>query len=146
VVTLALEERRLGAEAGGSLFAHPGAALLVGLAQVASFVALPLIMIALCRRLGLGRAYVPFVVVTNWLSAFAALVLALPGLLVLIEWATPDLAAVFLLAFGAVVVHLQWFAAKATLGVPGLVAAGVVGLDLAIQTGLGLGASALIGV
>jgi hypothetical protein len=143
VVTLALEQRQAGP--GGSLFADPGVAFLVGAAQVASFLVLPLIMIAVCRRLGLGRAYVPFVVVTNWLSAFAALVLAVPGILVLVGWAPPGLATVFLVAFGAVLVHVQWFAAKATLGVTGLLAAGVVGLDIAAQTGLGLAARALIG-
>ncbi len=145
VVALALEHRRLGHGPGESLLADPALAGLVAFAHVAGFLALPLAMIGICRRLGLGRAYVPFVVVTNWLSALAALVLAVPGLLVLVGWATPGLALLYFLAFGAVVAHLMWFGARATLGVSAGLAAAVVGLDVALRAALGLATGTLTG-
>jgi hypothetical protein len=145
VVTLGLERSRLQAPPGTSLVADPGAAALLGLAHVGAFLLLPLLMIPVCRRLGLGAAYVPYIVVTNWLSALAALVLAVPGLLVLVGWAPPGLGTIFFAAFGIVLVHMQWFATKASLGVTGGLAAALVGFHVLAEGGLWFAAALATG-
>ncbi len=136
VVLLALERRHVGLGPETPLWFDPAAAASLALAYLATFLALPIAMIAVCRRLGLGAAYAPFVVVTNWLSAITALVLAGPGLLVALGWAPPALGAALVLAFGLILLHLQWFAVKATLGLPGLLALAVAGCGVALQANL----------
>ncbi len=68
-------------------------------------------MIAVLRRLGRTRAYVPFVVVTNWCLAAGLTVLALPGCL-LLGLATPGLAELYAAAFG-------WWCCGCTPAPPG---------------------------
>ena len=80
-------------------------------------------MVWIVRRLELQRRYVPFVIVTNWISVVGLTVLSVPALLLLLGWATPSLSMLFAIGFGAVMVRLQWFATKVTLGVSGGVAA-----------------------
>ena len=58
--------------------------------------------------------------------------LSLPAILLMLGWATPGLATLFAIAFGAVMVRLQWFATKVTLGVPNGVAAMIVALGLVL--------------
>ena len=131
IVSLALERLRMG-------YRLPDTALLdnlwidivVGLGHVASFVALPLAMIWLSRSLGLTSRYVPFVVVTNWITVAAMLVLSFPALLLLVGWAPPALAGLFTLAFFVIVLRLQWFATKVSLGVPSILAFAIVSLGL----------------
>ena len=92
VVTLALERRRLGlALPGRSLVDDNGLLALVALAHVAAFLALPVAMIWIVRRLELQRRYVPFVIVTNWISVVGLMVLSVPALLLLLGWAPPNL-------------------------------------------------------
>jgi hypothetical protein len=140
VVALALERHRLGLDAA-ALFADPGLLLRVAVAQVASFVAMPLAMIPIARRLGWEAGYVPYVVVTNWIGVFGSFVLSLPGLLYLTGFETAPLTGLFTIGFAAILLHLNWFAAKVTLGVGGLAAILVTGLslalDLSIETLLG---------
>jgi hypothetical protein len=94
-------------------------------------------MIPLVRLIGLTRRYAAFVIVTNWVSVFGATILAIPGLLLLIGWETPALVCLFSVAFGIIVLRLQWFATKVTLGVSGDIAAAIVvlGLVLDLMTG-----------
>ena len=134
VVTLALERQRLGlARSGEPLFADPGLVLLEAAGHVAGFVALPLAMIVVARRLGLGGRYVPFVVVTNWIGAVGLTVLSIPGLMLLAGWATPHLAGFFSLAFVVIILRLHWFATKVTLAVPGGLAALIVAFGLGLN-------------
>ena len=91
--------------------------LVVALGHVASFVALPVAMIFVARGFRLTTRYVPFVIVTNWISVVGLLVLSVPAMLLLSGWATPALAGLFTLAFAVIVLRVQWFATKATLGV-----------------------------
>jgi hypothetical protein len=137
IVALALERQRLGRLGSGSpLLEIDWLTFVVAFGHVATFLALPLGMIAVTRRLGLGERYVPFVVVTNWILALALTALSLPAALLLLGWARPSHAVLFTLAFGVVIFRLQWFATKATLGVSGSLAAVIVlygvALDLAI--------------
>jgi hypothetical protein len=134
VVTLALERRRLGlALPGRSLLDDGGLAVLIAAAHAAAFVALPLAMIFVARSLKLSSRYVPFVVVTNWISVVALTVLSGPAVLLLLGWATPGLALFFTLGFGIIVLRLQWFATKVSLGVSDGLAAAVVALGVALN-------------
>jgi hypothetical protein len=134
VVTLALERRRLGLALPGRSLVDDNALLaLVALAHVAAFLALPVAMVWIVRRLELQRRYVPFVIVTNWISVVGLTVLSLPAILLMLGWATPGLSTLFAIAFGAVMVRLQWFATKVTLGVSNGVAAMIVALGLVLN-------------
>lgn len=135
VVELALVRRDLGLPPGGGLFADPGVAFQVASAHLLAFLALPVAMIFVARRLGLGDRYVPFVIVTNWLQVFASYALALPGALLILGWETPALTFLFTIAFMAVVLHVQWFATRVTLGVGAVLAALVTALGLALSIG-----------
>src|SRR5215210_909436 len=134
VVTLALERRRLGlALPGRSLVDDNGLLALVALAHIAAFLALPVAMVWIVRRLELQRRYVPFVIVTNWISVVGLTVLSVPAVLLLLGWATPSLSVLFAIGFGAVMVRLQWFATKLTLGISGGIAGAIVALGLVLD-------------
>jgi hypothetical protein len=113
----------------------------VALAQIASFVAMPIAMIVIARRFGLGRGYVPYVVVSNWVGVFGSFMLSLPGLLFLMGYETAPLTGLFTLICAAILLQVNWFAAKVTLGIGAAGAAAVtavsLGLDLAIEAALG---------
>jgi hypothetical protein len=83
-------------------------------------------MIWIARWFRLEKAYVPFVIVTNWISVIGMLVLSVPAMLMLVGWAPPGLASLFSLAFAIIVVRLQWFATKSTLGLASLPALAIV--------------------
>lgn len=144
VVTLALERRRLGlALPGRSLLEDHGLVALVALAHVAAFVALPVAMIWIARRLGLGRRYVPFVIVANWTSVVALSVLSVPAILLLLGWARPAHAVLFSLAFAVIVLRLQWFGTKLTLGVSNRLATAIVTLGALFNLAIAIGLQAL---
>jgi hypothetical protein len=145
VVSLAFERLRIGIAPDGNLLDHVGLDAVVALGHVAGFVALPLVMVGLARRLDLTSAYVPFVIVTNWTNVVGLLILSVPATLLLLGWATPSLASAFTLAFAIVVLRLQWFATKLTLGVSGSLAAAVVGLGLLLNAGISSAMHGLIG-
>jgi len=146
VVSLAFERLRLGLlEPDRSLLGNIWIDLVVALGHVAGFVALPLAMIWITRSLNLTKAYVPFVIVTNWITVMGLLVLSLPAMLLLLDWATPPLASVFSLAFAVIIVRMQWFATKATLGVSGLAAFGIVLLGIVLNSCVGSITRSLLG-
>jgi hypothetical protein len=131
VTSLALERMHLGIlSADQPLFGSVSLNVGVALAHVAGFLALPIAMIWITRFLRLTDRYVPFVIVTNWVSAAGVLFLSVPAILLLAGWATPALSVLFTIAFGAIVLHLQWFATKATLGVSNGLALAIVGLGV----------------
>lgn len=111
---------------------------------VAGFLAVPLAMIAILRRLDRRRAYVPFVVVTNWCLAAGLAVMALPGSLLLLDLATPGLAALDAAAFLVVLLWLHARAALAILGLPAPVAALVTLACFGLVAGMAGGAHALV--
>jgi hypothetical protein len=135
VVSLAFERLRLGVlQPDRSLLGNVWIDLVVALGHVASFIALPLAMIWIARRFGLTKTYVPFVIVTNWITAMGLLVLSVPAMLLLLGWATPSLASLFSLAFAVIIVRIQWFATKATLGIQSLPAFGIVLLGIVLNS------------
>jgi hypothetical protein len=109
----------------------------VALGHVGGYIALPLAMIFIARSLRLTGRYVPFVIVTNWISVIALLVLSIPAMLLLLGWATPSLASLFSLAFVVILVRMQWFATKATLGLSTLPALGIVLFGILLNAGVG---------
>lgn len=132
VVSVAIERLRLGHE-GGEILDSLWLDAIVALGHVAGFLALPVAMIWIARRLRVTDRYVPFVIVTNWISVMGILVLSVPAVLLLAGWATPSLASFFSLAFAFLVLRVQWFATKLTLGVSSGLAVGIVGLGIALN-------------
>jgi hypothetical protein len=145
VVSLAFERLRLGLiQPDRSLLDSIWIDLVVALGHVAAFVALPVAMIWVTRAFRLTHRYVPFVIVTNWIAVIGLLVLSVPAMLLLLGWATPALASLFALAFSVIVLRLQWFATKATLGLPGLAAFAVVLFGLGLNSFVGTAMRSLL--
>jgi hypothetical protein len=146
VVAVALERLRLGLlQPKRPLLDCVSLDLVVALGQAASFIALPVAMIFVARALRLTDRYVPFVIVTNWISMTGLLVLSLPAILLLAGWATPELATLFSLAFAIVILRVQWFATKVTLGISGAFALGIVALGIGLNVAISQTMRALIG-
>ncbi|KLK94367.1 hypothetical protein AA309_03800 [Microvirga vignae] len=146
IVSLAFERLRLGLmQPDRSLLDNVWIDLVVALGHVASFITLPLAMIWIARRFSLTKAYVPFVIVTNWITAMGLLVLSVPAMLLLLGWATPSLASVFSLAFAVIIVRMQWFATKATLGLSSLPAIGIVLIGIVLNSCVGSITRGLLG-
>ncbi len=134
IVSLALERMRLGlSDASEPLLGNFWIDLVVALAHVASFVALPVATIFVVRGMRLATRYAPFVIVTNWISVAGLLVLSVPAILLLAGWATPALATLFTLAFAVIVFRVQWFATRVTLGVSPGFATGIVMLGIILN-------------
>lgn len=146
VVSLAFERLRLGLlQPDRSLLDSVWIDAVVALGHLASFVALPVAMIWMARHFNWTKAYVPFVIVTNWVTAMGLLILSVPAMLLLIGWATPSLASVFSLAFAVIIVRMQWFATKATLGISNLSALGIVLLGIVLNSCIGSITRSLLG-
>ncbi|NBJ11787.1 hypothetical protein [Microvirga arsenatis] len=146
IVSLAFERLRLGLlQPDRSLLDSLWIDLVVALGHAAGFVALPLAMIWVARWFRLEKAYVPFVIVTNWISVIGMLVLSVPAMLMLLGWAPPGLASLFSLAFAVVIVRLQWFATKSTLGLSSLPALGIVVLGIVLNSVVGVAMRGLLG-
>lgn len=146
IVSLAFERLRLGLlQPDRSLLDSLWIDLVVALGHAAGFVALPLAMIWVARWFRLEKAYVPFVIVTNWISVIGMLVLSVPAMLMLLGWAPPGLASLFSLAFAVIIVRLQWFATKSTLGLSSLPALGIVVLGIVLNSVVGVAMRGLLG-
>jgi len=146
IVSLAFERLRLGLlQPDRSLLGSLSFDIIVALGHAASFIALPLVMIWIARRYNLTKAYVPFVIVTNWITVVGQLILSVPAMLLLLSWATPSLASLFSLAFAVIIVRMQWFATKATLGISSLAAFGIVLLGIVLNSCVASLTRALLG-
>jgi hypothetical protein len=137
IISLAIERMRIGAVPNGALLDNLWVDAVVALGHVGGYIALPLAMIFIARSFRLTGRYVPFVIVTNWISVIALLVLSVPAMLLLLGWATPSLASLFSLAFAVILVRMQWFATKATLGLSTLPAMGIVLFGILLNAGVG---------
>jgi hypothetical protein len=146
IVSLAFERLRLGLlQPDRPLLDNFWVDLVVALGHVAGFIALPVAMIGIARWFHLEKAYVPFVIVTNWVSVIGMLVLSVPAMLMLLGWAPPGLASLFSLAFAVIIVRLQWFATKATLGLASIPALGIVVLGIVLNSFVGTAMRGLLG-
>ncbi|WP_457090516.1 hypothetical protein [Microvirga sp. P5_D2] len=137
IISLAIARMRLGAVPDGALLDNLWVDAVVALGHVGGYIALPLAMIFIARGFRLTGAYVPFVIVTNWISVIGLLVLSVPAMLLLLGWATPSLASLFSLAFAVVLVRIQWFATKETLGLSSISALGIVLFGILLNSGVG---------
>jgi hypothetical protein len=137
IISLAIERMRLGAVPDGTLLGNLWVDAVVALGHVGGYIALPLAMIFIARSFRLTGRYVPFVIVTNWISVIGLLALSVPAMLLLLGWATPPLASLFSLAFAVVLVRIQWFATKETLGLSSLPALGIVLFGILLNSGVG---------
>jgi len=146
IVSLAFERLRLGlVQPDRTLLDSLWIDAVVALGHVAGFVALPVAMIWITRTFRMTGRYVPFVIVTNWITVLGLLVLSVPAMLLLLGWATPSLASLFGIAFSIIVLRLQWFATKATLGISGLAAFAIVLLALVLNSFVGTIMRGLLG-
>ena len=108
------------------------------------WVAFPLAMIAIVRRLGLGHRYVGYVIAWNWSVMWPRPILAVPSALHALGLATSGLALLFGFAFGIIIAQYRWFLAKTALGVSGGLAALLVLLDVALTGAISAVLSPLI--
>lgn len=120
----------------------PALARWVGFAL--DWVDMPLAMLGLALLMGLGRAYVPFVVAYNWGSVIAYGLLCAPMILLgagLISATMTAFATVVLLG---IVMRYRWFIARVTLGVTAVTAFGIALMDLLLGLVLVGGLEALV--
>ena len=134
VVSLAEDRLNEGLPAEAGLFSAPELVFHEAILLVGCWLAFPLAMVAVVRRLGLGHRYVHYVITWNWSVVIAATLLAVPSALHVLGIANSGLVALCGLAFGIIIVQYRWFIAKAALGVPGGVAALVVLLDVSLSS------------
>jgi len=109
----------------------PGIAAVEAIGYVIQWAAYPLVMEALCRRIGREREYVGYIAVYNWsaLLQVSAVLLAagvervLPG----------GLGAAVLYGVQLALLLYSWFIARLALNVGAVVAAGIVALDVVLS-------------
>lgn len=144
VTALAADRIRAGLPLQDGLFSDPGLVALRLLIAGTGWIAFPLLMIIVVRRLGLGHRYVGFVVAYNWTAVVVSFVLAIPTALYVLGLASSTLATVYGAAFGILVFRLRWFLVKAALGTPGRVAALIAAADLGLYALLGVAGTSLV--
>jgi hypothetical protein len=107
------------------------------IAYVIAWVAFPLLILPLARRLDRENRFLPFMVAYNWSQIPQAVLFVLIGLDGVTGLLPPSVVQVAgLLSVIAVLVY-QWFIARVALAVTGAQAALVVILDLLLETTLG---------
>ncbi|MFO0998499.1 MAG: hypothetical protein U1F33_17650 [Alphaproteobacteria bacterium] len=112
-----------------------------GIAFVIGWVAFPLVMHTLAQAMGRSGAYFRFMVAYNWASV-PQMILYLPVELARSAW--PEPAAPFALIALAAILFYQWFIARTALAVSGLLAGGVVAVDVVLSLAIAAVADALI--
>ncbi len=145
VTALAADRLRLGLPLQEGLFADPGLVTLRLVLAGAAWIAFPLLMMLVARRLGLGHRYIGFVIAYNWSAVFASAVLAFPTAMYVTGLASSAQSTLFAFAFAIIVFRLRWFLAKIALGISGRLAAVVATADLALYALFGALGAAVIG-
>ena len=112
---------------------HDG--MVEAIAYVITWVAFPLLMTRISRRLGREDRFVDYMVPYNW-AALAQLVLF--TLAAVVRLALPEfVGSVLMLVAIAAVLHLQWFIAREGLGISGRFAFMIVIADLSLSIFIG---------
>lgn len=100
------------------------------------WIAFPLLAVLLTRLLGLGHRYVPLIVAGNWAAVlqvtFFLVALLLAGLL------PPPMRALILFAATVLVLVYQWFVMRTALQTTGGTAAGLLAVNVLLDTILSL--------
>lgn len=132
-------DHRIAIEAGVEVGALSDGLWIQILDIVLEWTVFPVLLALIARPLGMARGFVPFIVVRNWaavlLSALSALSV-LPFLAGLVGVDTTLLLNVLALGIS---LHFTYRIARATLGVPVLMAVGVVVLDLVLSLMIDMG-------
>lgn len=100
------------------------------IAYVVGWVAFPLVMHSLVRAMGRGAVYFRYMVAYNWASV-PQMMIFLPVELARAAW--PEMMEPFTVIAFAAVLFYQWFIARTALAVSGLVAGGVVAVDVLLS-------------
>ena len=95
-----------------------------------AWVALPLVLALIARRLGVTGRFVPFIVARNWAEPVLSALYAVPALFYAAGIINAEIAAVLSLPVLVVALHFLYRIARQALGVPVSLAIGVVVLDL----------------
>lgn len=102
-----------------------------------AWVALPVVLALIARRLGLTGRYVPFIVARNWAEPVLSALYAVPALLFAAGVIDADIAAVLSLPVGIIALHYLYRIARQALGAPISVAIGIVVLNLLLELVVG---------
>ena len=139
VVALALERRALGLPVAGfgRLFDDALLVAAVATGHVAAFLVPLGAILWVVRGTPTARRFVPWAVVTTWISVCGSFGLALPGALYLMNLESAEFTAALTFAFTAIVLQAQFFATRLTLGVGTSVAGGIVLLGILADLALG---------
>jgi hypothetical protein len=133
VALIAAERLRLGLGNEVGLFASPGlAAAVVGL-HLATFVAAPLLVVALFWRVARTARGTGFVIAWNWAEVIVTLILAAPAALFAAGFTNSALATVMGFAFAVIAMRLRYAVARTALGLASPAAAAVVAITFAVQ-------------
>ncbi|AMJ63120.1 hypothetical protein [Bosea sp. PAMC 26642] len=116
VAVLAAERTMSGLPNSEGLFHSTPLVIAVLVSQVAAFLCVPALLIALAPPLLRSPALSGFIIAWNWTEILAASLLAVPAAVHAIGWSTPTIATMHWLAFAAIVAKLRYATAKATLG------------------------------
>jgi hypothetical protein len=144
VTALAADRLRLGLPLEQGLFADAGLVTVRLVLAGMAWIAFPILMIAVVRRLNLGHRYVRFVIAYNWSAVFASAILAFPTAMYVTGMASYALSTLFVVAFAVIVFRLRWFLAKTALGVSGGLAAMIAAADLTLYGAFAALASATV--
>jgi hypothetical protein len=116
--------------------------LIETLAYAIRWIAFPLFALVLTQMLGLGRRYVPLIVASNWGSVLRVALLAAAAL---IGGFLPDPLGLTLAFFaGLVTLAYQWQIFRTALETTGLIAAGLILVDILLSVLIQLSADGLI--
>jgi hypothetical protein len=138
VTTLAFDRKQLGLPMEDGLFAETWLVARELAVAGLAWIAFPLAMVWVVRRLGLGNRYVGYIIAYNWSAVITTAIFALPTALYVLGLATHGLSLLYAFAFGIIVAQYRWFLARTSLGVSGSLAALLVGVDFGLNGLIGV--------
>jgi hypothetical protein len=119
-------------------------ALVRGLAYVAGWIAFPIAMIFLASLLKLSSNYVPFIVASNWAAVLQTVIFVPANIVATRTSMEGDFAPFLFLVTLTVVLIYQWNVARTSLATTGLIASGLVAVDVLLGVMIDLGFARLI--
>ncbi len=114
-------------------------------ALIVDWIAYPVVMVFVARGLGFAHHYVRYIIVFNWSSVIVFGLLMLPTAAFHLGAISAEHAGLLNLLFLVPVLYYRWFLAKAALETTGLVATGLVLLELTLSVAIARYSTQLIG-